>query len=243
MDEAEWATYLSLQQAGPRLSAHNGVRPRPWGRGVVEEPVLEGSASAGALRDLLLTRRSSRELMYPLDLARLHALLGVVLGAVPGQPGRRRYPTSGGCDELGVLVVARSVGGVEPGAYWAASHADRTLHWAAPLDARFARFEACYAPFLGMSPEKPPAATLLIFAAWERLSARYEHCVLASALWDSGALLQTLTLAAGALDIRACICACIQPVLLEAWLDLSCREVGHIGTLALGGNEPGEIHA
>lgn len=239
VDDREWATYLALQDAGPVADPGSTSRARPWGHGRLRAPDLGGAAMPAMLNDLLAHRRSDRNLTTPLTLAQLCQLLGLVLS--PSAPGRRRYPTSGGCDELGVLVVARSVEGLEPGAYWAVDHGGQSFHRAAPLDHRFERFETQCLPFLGLTPAAPPAATLLVFAAWARLTARYRHCVLASALWDCGALLQTVSLAATALALPACVCACVQPVLVEAWLDLPCRDVGHIGTMMLGGspNTPG----
>ncbi len=110
------------------------------------------------------------------------------------------------------------------------------LPYAAPLDERYEAFEQRLCPFLGISPDaSPPAALLLVLADWRRLGARYESCVLASALWDCGTLLQTISLAAAASQINARLCACVQPRLVEAWLHLDCREVGQVGLLALGG--------
>jgi hypothetical protein len=180
-------------------------------------------------------------LWNPLDLSDLHQLLSLALFSATRRPPYRPYPTSGASDELGIVVAARNVRGLDEGAYWVLTDGDGggvSLSPAARLDGRFAAFERLAAPFQGCGPSHPPAASLLIQAAWRRLESRYVNCVLASALWDTGTLLQTLSLAAGAVGLLACISACVQPELVARWLQLDCRDIGHTGSLALGGPVP-----
>jgi SagB-type dehydrogenase family enzyme len=237
MNETEWQTYLTLEYAGPRPGSSTSPPPPapPWKNGEVSSGVLPQTADPGviALRTLLDKRRSASELWHPLESTALIQVLSLALTR-PAQAPHRRYPTSGGCDELGMLIVARNVSGLDEGAYWAASE-NGAFSFAAPLDDNYAAFERRVCPFLGLTPAYSPAALLLILADWRRLAARYTNCLLASALWDAGTLLQTLHLAATAYEINACICACIQPRLIEAWLNLDCQEVGQVGLIALSG--------
>lgn len=238
MSAEEWQTYLALQFAGPRkfVPAARLVAPPPWGRGEIGIQEKDaGSPSVHALQALLLQRRSVRDLATPVDLTVLLQVLHLALARPDSSPLSRHYPTSGGCDELGILVAARRVKGLPEGAYWAATDTMGSLLRAASLSPVFDEFERIAIPYLGLSRERTPAVTLLILADWRKLSARYEHCVLASALWDSGTLLQTLSLAAAAVGVHACISACIQPELIATWLGIACEDFGHIATLSLGG--------
>ena len=238
MLEEEWRTYLALEQAGPRSGPRDvqgGTLP-PWGNGDVPaawSPPVDTLVSS--LHTLLGTRRSAARLWHPLAVATLRQVLSLALARPAQGAPFRSYPTSGGCDELGVLIAARRVEGLREGAYWATTDEAGALSYAAPLDERYTAFERCACPFLELPPAFPPAALLLILADWRRLSSRYANCVLASALWDCGAMLQTLHLAATATQIHACICACVQPRLIEAWLQLDCRNVGQVGLIAFGG--------
>jgi oxazoline/thiazoline dehydrogenase len=239
MIDSEWQTYLALQEAGPLVPPRPAPGPAPWENQMRAESFFKKdptSAPAQSLRSLLEGRRSSRILWNPLNLSDLHQLLSLALLSTTRRPPYRPYPTSGASDELGLLVAARKVRGLEEGAYWVSTHGGGvSLSPAASLDDRFAAFERRAAPFQGFKPSRPPAASLLVLADWRRLGSRYANCVLASGLWDAGTLLQTLSLAAFAVDLHACISACVQPRLIEAWLQLDCRDIGHIGTLALGG--------
>jgi hypothetical protein len=239
MNETEWQTYLALEHAGPRPGSSTSppLPAPPWKNGEVESGILPQTAAPGvvALRTLLDKRRSASELWHPLESTALGQMLSLALTRPAQGAPHRRYPTSGGCDELGVLIVARNVLGLDEGAYWAAMKENAAFSFAAPLDRYYAAFECCVCPFLGLTPAYPPAALLLILADWRRLAARYENCLLASALWDCGTLLQTLHLAATATEVNACICACIQPRLVGTWLRLDCQQVGQVGLLALGG--------
>lgn len=240
MIDSEWQTYLALQNAGPLVPTGPAPGSAPWEKQVKPEDLFEkdlAPAPGQALRSLLDGRRSSRILWNPLDLSDLRQLLSLALLSTTRRPPYRPYPTSGASDELGIVVAARKVRGLDEGAYWVSTHGGGgvSLSPAASLDERFAAFERRAAPFQGFNPSCPPAASLLILADWRRLESRYANCVLASGLWDAGTMLQTLSLAACAVDLHACISACVQPRLIEAWLQLDCRDIGHIGTLALGG--------
>lgn len=238
MDEAEWSTYLSLQNAGPRspeIQQFSFARP-PWGNGEIGDTEPQNEVlSVSCLRTLLARRKSAANVSNPLALTELRLMLSLALDRPTRKPPFRPYPTSGGCDELGILIAARSVLGLQEGAYWASTDAQGSFPRVAPLNHAFASFERCVLPFLGLSPAFPPAAILVIMADWRRLSARYVHCVLASALWDCGTLLQTLALTATVTELNARICACIQPQLIEDWLGIDCRVIGQIGMIALGG--------
>jgi hypothetical protein len=242
MDALEWKTYLALKCAGPRQRSEE---PRlfglpPWGRGeIADESMEEAEAAAHALRVVFAQRRSARDLSLPLPIMHLRHILALSLARPPEKPSARVYPTAGGCDELGILVAARRIEGLKGGAYWATTDASGSLLPAAPLEGTFEQFERLALPYLGLSSDDGPAAFLLILADWRKLSTRYEHCILASGLLDAGALLQTLSLAAADTGVNACICACIQPLLIASWLRMDCREIGHIGTLALGGTGGG----
>lgn len=240
LDEVEWQAYLALERAGPRRTMGKEPGPSPWGTGEVE---CAGEQTSGGppvrfLQHLLVFRRSSRVLWNALDVSDILQVLRTSLSRPASRSPFRPYPTSGGCDELGMVIAARNVIGLQERAYWASTSTDgKTLQQAAPFSEQFVRFEQMAYPFVGLSTDRPPAVTLLVLADWRRLSQRYEHCILASALWDCGALMQTLSLAAAAVGIHACICACIQPRLIGSWLNLDCREIGHIGTIALGGHQ------
>ncbi len=238
MSPEEWHTYLALQKAGPRrpMQQYSLIDPSPWGSGRISvDERRKGTSTVSSLRNLLELRRSVRELTIPLDLSALLQLLELSLARPAAKPTARRYPTSGGTDELGVLVIARRIEDLSQGAYWATTDPAGVLSAAAPLNDACTEFERHNAPYLGFEPSRPPSATLLVLADWRKLSVRYEHCILASALWDCGILLQTLSLAAAAVGVRSCISACIQPVLVGSWLKLSHEDFGHVGTLALGG--------
>lgn len=238
MNETEWQTYLALEHAGPRPGSSTSppLPAPPWKNGEASSAFLPQTTNPGviALCTLLDKRRSASELWHPLESTALGQVLSLALTRPAQGAPHRRYPTSGGCDELGVLVVARNVSGLDEGAYWAASE-NGAFSFAAHLDDSYAAFERCVCPFLGLTPAYPPAALLLILADWQRLAARYTNCLLASALWDAGTLLHTLHLAATACEINACICACIQPHLIETWLSLDCRSIGQVGLIALSG--------
>lgn len=239
MRDSEWQTYLALQEAGPLTHQGSRLAPAPWEEHIQQEGFCDTappSTPAQALRSLLDGRCSSRLLRNPLDRSALLQLLTLALLGSTRRPPYRPYPTSGACDELGLLVAASKVWDLEEGAYWVVTaEGGVSLAHAASLEGHFAAFERLAAPFQGFDPSQPPAASLLILADWRRLERRYANCILASALWDAGALLQTLSLAACAVDLHSCISACVQPSLVEAWLQLDCRDIGHIGTLALGG--------
>ena len=237
LNDTEWRAYLALQDAGPL--PHPGLMPEPapWESGG-QVQIDEQDAAApevSALRLLLDGRRSSRELWNPLDISDLRQTLCLALTSTR-RPPLRPYPTSGCCDELGVLLAARGVRGLEEGAYWVVADGRISFLRTASLDEGYAEIERQAVPFLGLPTERPPAVSLFIMADWRRLSARYENCILASALWDCGALYQTLLLAASAVGLNACVSACVQPRLIQAWLQLDHREIGHIGTVALGGS-------
>lgn len=238
MQKAEWRTYLALERAGPRAGSRGkpAPAPPPWGNGeVAAELPQEDTPSVASLRSLLARRRSASELGQPFGIADLRLVLSLTLSRPAPGPPYRSYPTSGGCDELGILIAARRVQGLPEAGYWAAMDEAGGLSYAAPIDERYEAFEQRACPFLGLSSASPPAVLLLVMADWRRLAARYAHCVLASALWDCGTLLQTISLAATTSEISARICACVQPRLVEAWLHLDCRDVGQVGLLALGG--------
>jgi hypothetical protein len=236
MNEMEWQTYLALEQAGPRPGSSTSppLPAPPWKNGEVENGVLPQTADSGviALRTLLEKRRSASELWHPLESTALSQVLSLALTRPAQGAPHRRYPTSGGCDELGVLIAARNVPGLDEGAYWATSE-NGAFSFAAPLDEHYAAFERCVCPFLGLTPAYPPAALLLVMVDWRRLAARYTNCLLSSAFWDAGILLQTLHLAATATAINTCLCACVQPRLIETWLHLDCRNIGQVGLIAL----------
>ncbi len=244
MNEVEWQTYLALQQSGlaQQSQVQQSLEDPPWRNGEIEPGWgVELSQPAQAFTSLVERRRSTNELSYAMDVATLRLLLALSLARPAERPRSRPYPTSGGLDELGILVAARSVEGLPEGAYWAATGREHAFLCAASLDGAYEAFEQRACPYLGLSPASPPAAFLLVFVDWRKIAAHYEQCVLASGLLDCGALLQTLSLAAGAVGLNACICACIQPVLIERWLKLACREIGHIGTIALGG-QPARVN-
>lgn len=235
MNEEEWNTYLALANAGPRSGPQGGqVLPPPWqDGGIFEESFPRSMSLLSALQTLFSTRRSTSCVSSSLGQADIFRLLALALARPEQGAPFRSYPTSGGCDELGILVVARNVQGLAEGAYWANMISKRKLSYAASLDENYHAFERLACLFLG--EDLPAAALLLIFADWQRLTRRYASCVLASALWDAGALLQTLQLSATALAINSCAVACVQPRLVEAWLHLDCQRVGQVGLLALGG--------
>lgn len=242
MNEMEWQTYLALQQSGLAQppQAEQLLEDPPWESGEVKQDRgVDLSPHVQAFSSLAQRRLSTNDLTYMMDVAPLRLLLALSLARPAERPRSRPYPTSGGLDELGILIAARSVDGLPEGAYWASAGEEHTFRRAASLNGAYEEFEQQACPYLGLAPASPPAAFLLVFADWRTLAARYVQCVLSSGLMDSGALLQTLSLAAGAVGLNACICACIQPVLIERWLKLACREIGHIGTMALGGQPAG----
>ena len=233
LDE-EWQTYLALESAGPTVTPQGVTGVPPW-TGEVPAVKLSNPRSVG-LREVLESRRSSRVLWRPLPLSVLLEILYLTLGRPKDRPYSRVYPTSGGCDELGILVVARNVTGLPPAAYWAVGDDRGRLRKAASLEnPYFLEFERVASSYWGLPEGATPSAMLIVLADWKSLAARYKNCVLASALWDCGALLQTVSLAAAAVGAKACISACVRPRLVGSWLGIDYREFGHIGTIGIGG--------
>lgn len=232
----EWQVYLALEAAGPTWKAQLPDPPPPWA-GEIYGLGLSRPETA-ALRKILEKRRSSRVLWKSLTLATLLEILGLALERPKDRPKSRVYPTSGGCDELGVLVIARNVRDLPAAAYWATGGDADGLKIAASLEhPDYIEFERSACVYWGLPANTTPAAMLLLMADWRVLAARYINCMLASALLDCGTLLQTLSLAAAAVGTNACIGACIRPTLVGSWLGLDCGEFGHVGTLALGGGK------
>lgn len=234
MHTFEWLTYFNLHEAGPHDAKENSsVSSPPWGTGTPPEVNAHSSDLAQIFKNILNRRRSSRNLAQEIPSEVLLEMLSLALGRPLLRPLSRRYPTAGGCDELGILVVARRVENMVPGAYWA-DFEGASLKKAAEFGREYSKFEQILCRFFGVAITEAPAVTLLIMADWRKLERKYKNCVLASALLDCGGLLQTLSIAAATLRLRACISACIQPALIENWLGISAREYGHIGTLSLG---------
>lgn len=234
MHSFEWLTYFNLHEAGPNELTENVLVPAPpWGNGTPPEIDMYSSDVANAFKNIVDRRRSSRNLAHEVPRETLFEVLSLALGRPFLRSHSRRYPTAGNCDELGILVVARRVEGLAPAAYWADSE-EESLKWAAELSREYLGFEEVLCKFFGVTTDESPAVNLLIMSDWRKLERKYKNCVLTSALLDCGGLLQTLSIAAAAVRLRACISMCIQPLLIERWLGISAKEYGHIGTICLG---------
>lgn len=234
MNTFEWLTYYNLHQAGPcDQSERKNVPAPPWGTGEPPEISTYSSDVANTFKNIADRRRSVRDLSHEVSQNALLEVLSLTLGRPYLRPYARRYPTSGSCDELGILVVASRVEGMRPAAYWASAN-DQSLKKAAELTDEYLAFEEVLCTFFSLPISESPAVSLLIMADWKKLESKYQNCVLASALLDCGGLLQTLSIAAATLRLKACISCCIQPTMIERWLGLSGREYGHIGTFCLG---------
>jgi SagB-type dehydrogenase family enzyme len=235
LDAAELAVYERVAGAGP-LPHPVTVRPAPpWSPGgpasghpVVRLPGGQGDTIAA----LLQQRRSQRRLWRPLPVDQLAAVLQAALGH--GPDGRRPYPTSGGCDELQFLLLAERVPGLAPGAWWVLPDGLQLV--SQPLDDKATEQivrQVCACT--GVERHHAPSAVILLCCDWETLAGRYGNCTLVSGLWDCGAAVQALYLAATGAGLPACAVAVVQAGPLAAALGVDHASFGHVGTFALGG--------
>lgn len=238
LDAVELTVYERVARAGPRRHPVM-VRPvPPWspggpasGHAVVRLPGGHGDITA----DLLRQRRSRRRLWRPLPADRLAAVLQAALGR--GPDGRRPYPTSGGCDELQFLLLAVRVPGLAPGAWWVLP--DGLGLVPQPLDdTATERIVGQVCACTGVERHRAPSAVILLCCDWETLAGRYGNCTLVSGLWDCGAAVQALYMAATAAGLPACAVAVVQARPLAAALGVDHASFGHVGTFALGGPFP-----
>jgi len=234
MNEIELLTYLNLENSKPVINLNSYTQKiPPWEEGNPPEIKIYPNSRAADFLNVIDLRRSTRNLYNAITKNDLFKLLNLSLGRPFLRRYFRRYPTSGACDELGVLIIANKVEGIPRAAYWA--HAENNeLKWAADLNDKYLEFEIESCKHFGLTIDKAPSLTFLIFADWKRLEKKYQNCVLASALLDCGGMLQTMSIAAATIHLRACISGCIRPKLIQDWIGLDCKYFGHVGTICFG---------
>jgi len=112
----------------------------------------------------------------------------------------RPNPSAGGRHPIDILVDARQVNGLDPGAYWFDA-----VHWSLrpELDLETSLINARAATADAVATESPPGAILFLVAQFERTGSRYDHP--ASLVWrDAGALLATVQFAATGVGLSSC---------------------------------------
>ena len=129
----------------------------------------------------------------------------------PGGPvvlnfASRPYPGSGAMYELDLYVVVQRCAGLAPGLY----RYDPLRHALATIDAAEMDVELLLAEAAGSAGMAPDSlqVLLVIAARFERVAWKYESIAYSLILKDTGALIQTMYLAATAMGLAPCALGC-----------------------------------
>ncbi|WP_228974679.1 SagB family peptide dehydrogenase [Streptomyces sp. DH12] len=200
------------------------------------EPAGAGSR---ALAAVLAERRTVRHYAAePVPLTALALLLeraARVRGHLPPlayQQTQRPAPSGGARHSLEVYVLARSVDGLEPGAYHYdpfGHRLDELAPWDEALTALQQRFVVAPA---GM--DAPPPVSLYLTSCAQRTTWKYSRLALALIYRDTGCLMQTLCLTATDLGLAACPVGAIDSALSAPFLAAYRDRLFHVGGVALG---------
>ncbi|MCL6283715.1 SagB/ThcOx family dehydrogenase [Ruegeria sp. 2012CJ41-6] len=168
----------------------------------------EPSETGRLFSDVLQNRRSRRHVgMQPVTLERLANLLARAWREVQtadGFAGRLRpFPSGGAVHELELTILARTVDGLEPGAYRYCSRSNSLI----PTEVKRQTIDRL-CDQVGAAPGTSGEAVgcvLVISSQFPRLARVYEKIALKLTLMNSGAALQTLQLAATELGLNSWI--------------------------------------
>jgi SagB-type dehydrogenase family enzyme len=215
--------------------------PRP--EGPVTSLPEPGSLSM-ELGEALSRRRSIRSYAErPLTLAELSGLLHhsarvqrTFDDPLLGEMALRPFASAGARGELELYVVANDVAGVAPGAYYydARSH---ELVGVRHRDHDQDRLNQDVQAATGDRLDRDPPAVLLVTAVFARVMWKYRDIALALIYKDTGCLLQTLYLAATALDLAPCAVGAGPEAANARWLGLDPMVESQVGCLLLGARQ------
>jgi SagB-type dehydrogenase family enzyme len=175
-------------------------------RNVPHVPLPEVAPSQESIQDVMLRRRSSRDLQGEMTLAELATLLGQSLGptALVQNPDAgvtqalRAWPSAGGLYPLDAYVVAARVDGLTPGLY----HYNPIASQLELLPARPAEL-ILRDGFFWQEFVLTAAAAILLVATFERTMAKYGERGYRLVLLDAGHAAQNVLLTAEQLHLGA----------------------------------------
>lgn len=189
------------------LVAHRAPGPDAVLLPAPPDAASSGADAAGLWR--ALDARRTRYEVGPVPLLTLGTLLyrsarlTEVVETADGPLFRRPYPSGGGLHALELYVIARDCPGLAPGVYRYAAGA-HALDPVRPLDAHGVALLADARHATGERLPGDPAVLLGVTLRYGRVARKYRAISYRLALLETGALLQTLYVAAGALDLAAC---------------------------------------
>jgi hypothetical protein len=220
------------------LSAPRMIKFKP----VVKTQEASGDREvvASELQESLFPDRfSSRALSRPLSAEILFAVLGSVSVPHSGS-GRVAIPTSGGLNEISLMAIVNRVPQIEAGTYSVAGQGSilRPQRQGDPIRTVVNDNVALR---LGLQPNEQASAVLLLFADFTAISHCYTSAVLVSSLWDAGALLLGLQVAACRSQLSSCIVGTTLNSALASYLPRPITHVGNVGIIALGGSNAEDL--
>lgn len=243
--------------SGPQCPYIGLVDPEPvrrteWPGTVVELPRADESA-AETCSTILERRRSDRDFddREPISIAELGGLLdraarshSSVTGYVHDASGKtaafegakRPYPSSGAVHELEIYPVVHRCKGLDPGLY----HYDSWRHVLVGIPAsedevarllRHAR--------IAVGARENPQIVLTVAARFSRVFWKYKSIGYGNILRNTGALYQTLYLAATELGLAACAVGSADAMLFARITGLDPLVEGSVGDFAIGSRRSG----
>jgi SagB-type dehydrogenase family enzyme len=198
-----------------------------------------GSEDAPSLSNCLDRRRSSRafgEAALPRDRFERFLELTCRAFALRDAPGLgwvsvRHYPSAGARYPLEIYPVVYRVDGIPEGIY----HYRPFAHCLEAIPSERAHREAlCDAACHRMATRDRPAVQLVVTAVFARTCWKYRGMPYHAILMETGALYQTMYLAATALDLASCAVGAFPERATAELLGVDARDEAQVGLFALG---------
>lgn len=205
-----------------RSSSPPALLPAPAAESVIElARTAENGSAATAFDELMQTRHSLRQYgRNPITIAQLGAFLYSVFrvthvenifrqtpsGTVETEVAHRRYPGGGGLYEFEVYVAVQRCDGLEPGLY-------RYIPQLHGLHAHAKGIEVISrivqrATFAANIEPKDGQLLIVLAARFPRIAWKYESIAYATILKNAGVIMQTMYLAATAMQLAPCALGC-----------------------------------
>jgi SagB-type dehydrogenase family enzyme len=232
-----------LAQPGPRPPARTGPaidvpRPDPEALRRMDPPfavVQEARRSRREYGPARLTARALGEFLHRTNRVtdETHVEEPTQRGLVELEIARRPYPGAGALYELELYVVAASCEGLESGMY----HHDPRCHRLVRVAAEREHVDALLAGAAagaGMAADRLQVL-IIIAARVPRLAWKYAGIAYAAVLKDTGALLDTMYLAATAMGLSPCALGSGDSYRFAMATGLPCVEETSVGEFLLGG--------
>lgn len=252
LSSEEQEVYYKLAFGGPRRTdirnQHDWIDLKSAIRGdrirvlsATDPPeTLSGTASHDAvlLRSLMAARKSRRDLWRKLTFKEISSLLALTFEPTSLQPPRNLWASVGGLNAIEFVIVAYNIEGLKQHAYLITrDRSGVSLMPIAPLDESYQEFAKVALGYWGLTQNQHPASIILALSHWAKLGTHYEYSVFYSGVAEAAIALHTISQIASSMSLNSCLSSCVQPDIVGRWLGINPTEVGHIGTIGLGGGD------